>query len=147
MLYSKMIQAAQSRVQQYIQSGAIVRPMDTVCVIYTTSGRIYSGMSHTGMMRGQISIIHAEIEAVQNMLAFNEKKIQVIMLLSAYTGKPMLPCTECIKYIASLNPENTNCHIMLNESSVPIADLASPNGVQYAVKPTFAMNAKQKLPN
>ena len=138
MLYSKMMEAAHSRIQQYLQSGAMVRPSDTVCVLYTQSGRVYSGMSHTSLYRGQVMITHAEVEAVQNMLAFHEKSIQVMMLLNAYTGKPMLPCTECIRYIISLKPENSDCHIMLNQSSVSIAEVNAASNVQDAVRPNFA---------
>ena len=138
MLHSKMMEAARSRIQQYLQSGAMVRPMDTVCVIYTQSGRVYSGMSHTSINRGQVMVTHAEVEAVQNMLAFHEKSIQVIMLLNAYTGKPMLPCTDCIRRIISLKPENSNCQIMLNQSSVSISEVNASSNVQYAVRPNFA---------
>ena len=137
MLYSKMMEAARSRVQQYLQSGAMVRPMDTVCVIYTQSGRVYSGMSHTSLHRGQVMVTHAEVEAVQNMLAFHETSIQVIMLLNAYTGKPMLPCTDCIRYIISLKPENSECQIMLNQSSVSISEINVASNVQYAARPNF----------
>ncbi|MBR1554245.1 MAG: hypothetical protein IJ644_02500 [Oscillospiraceae bacterium] len=123
MMYGKMFETAQNRVQMRIQSREIIRPMDTVCVICAKTGHLYSGVSHSGMFRGQLTVTHAEIEAIQNMRAFREQQVEAVLLINAYNFRAMLPCPQCVSEILKMDDENKNCHIVLENTIVPVMGL------------------------
>lgn len=141
--------AAHSTAIRMLESGAYLTPNDTVCAIESASGRIYTGISRTDMN----SMIHAEIDAVRNMLAAGENIIQGLLLIGTQTRAPMLPCSSCIGYILSLAPENSNCLIMMQDRMVSIGEVGmysapmggmntpqnfgAPNGQQFMSGPNF----------
>ena len=119
--------AAHSTAMRLMESGAFVSPSDTVCALQTASGRIYTGISRTDINNQ----IHAEIDAVNNMLAGGEKIISGLLLISTQTGTPMLPCNNCLGYILSLAQENIGCMIMLLDRMIGINEVgrfAAPIG-------------------
>ena len=119
--------AAHSTAIRLLESGAFISPADTVCTIQTISGRIYTGISRTDMNQ----TIHAEIDAVQNMLAAGENTIEGLLLINTHSRTPMLPCNNCIGYIMSLAPANANCMIMMPDRMISISEVgmfAAPMG-------------------
>ena len=119
--------AAHSTAIRLLESGAFITPADTVCTIQTSSGRIYTGISRTDMN----NTVHAEIDAVQNMLAAGENIIEGLLLLNTQSRTPMLPCNNCIGYILSLAPANSNCLIMMPDRMISISEVgmfAAPMG-------------------
>ena len=120
MIYGKMFETAKNRVQICIRNGQIIRPMDTVCVICAKTGHLYSGLSHAGMYRGRLTVTHAEPEAIQNMRAFGEKQVEAVLLMNSYNFRTLLPCKQCIADILALDEENKNCHIVLENTIVPV---------------------------
>ena len=123
MMYGKMFDTAKNRVQMRIQSGEFIRPMDTVCVISAKTGHLYSGVSHACMYRGNLTLIHAETEAIQNMNAFGEKQVEAVLLMNAYNFRPLLPCSQCIANILAMDNVNQECHIVLDNTVVPVTQL------------------------
>ena len=144
--------AAHSTAIRLLESGAFISPADTVCTIQTASGRIYTGISRTDMNNA----IHAEIDAVQNMLAAGENIIEGLLLINTQSRTPMLPCNNCIGYIMSLAPANANCIIMMPDRMISISEVgmfAAPMGnmpepTRYgghapaAVQPQYTAHAK-----
>lgn len=119
--------AAHSTAIRLLESGAFVTPSDTVCALQTDSGRIYTGISHTDMNNP----IHAEVDAVRNMLAAGEKIIIGLLLISTQMRTPMLPCNNCLGYILSLAQENIGCMVMLQDRMISINEVgmfAAPMG-------------------
>ncbi len=119
--------SALSAAMQLIESGAYITPADTVCSLQTASGRIFTGFSHSNM----IPPVHAEVEAIGNMLAAGENIIQGILLISTQGREPLLPCNNCIGYILSLAQENSQCMIAMSDRMIKITDVgmfASPMG-------------------
>ncbi|NLT08492.1 MAG: cytidine deaminase [Ruminococcus sp.] len=135
--------AAYSAATQLIESGAYTTPADTVCSLQTASGRIFTGFSHSNM----VPPVHAEVEAIGNMLAAGENAIQGILLISTQGREPLLPCNNCIGYILSLAPENTQCMIAMSDRMIRITEVsmfAAPmGGVPKSAAPdpqVFPMN-------
>ncbi|MBQ6181181.1 MAG: cytidine deaminase [Ruminococcus sp.] len=119
--------SALSAAMQLIESGAYITPADTVCSLQTASGRIFTGFSHSNM----IPPVHAEVEAIGNMLAAGENIIQGILLISTQGREPLLPCNNCIGYILSLAQENSQCMIAMSDRMIKITDVgmfAAPMG-------------------
>ncbi|WP_024861348.1 cytidine deaminase [Ruminococcus flavefaciens] len=119
--------AAHSTAIRLLESGAFISPADTVCSIQTASGRIFTGISRTDMN----STIHAEIDAVQNMLAAGENIIEGLLLINTQSRTPMLPCNNCIGYIMSLAPANAGCMIMMPDRMISLSEVgmfAAPMG-------------------
>jgi len=112
--------AAHSTAIQLLESGAFVSPADTVCALQTASGRIFTGVSRSDMN----SSVHAEVDAVRNMLAAGEKIIQAILLISTTGRMPLLPCNNCVGYILSLAPENSGCVVMMQDRVINLPEVA-----------------------
>ena len=109
-------------------SGELISQAETICVIQTNSGRVYSGISHfdqTGIY------VHAEIEAVNGMQTSGENVITGLLLIGTLSKTPILPCANCIGYILSLNMENNNAVILMQDRMLNINEakmMAMPNG-------------------
>jgi hypothetical protein len=119
--------AARSTAIRLLESGAFITPSDTVCALQTISGRIYTGISCTDINNP----IHAEVDAVRNMLTAGENIIVGLMLISTQSMTPMLPCNNCLGYILSLAQENMGCMIMLQDRMISINEVgmfAAPMG-------------------
>ncbi|MCR5109847.1 MAG: cytidine deaminase [Ruminococcus sp.] len=90
--------AAQTAAIQLIESGNFIPPDSTVCAVETASGRIFTGISRNEL-NGHVSVpVHAETEAVKNMLASGERVITALLLINTQNRAPMLPCNNCIGY-------------------------------------------------
>ena len=111
--------AAHSTAIRLLESGAFVTPSDTVCALQTASGRIFTGISRSDMNNP----IHAEIDAVNNMLASGERIVIGLLLISTQMRSPMLPCNNCLGYILSLAQENMGCMVMLQDRMISINEV------------------------
>ena len=120
--YDAIFQRAHEIANQRIRSGEPVLPDDTVCVLSTGSGKLYTGLNRRENSGGTLLNIHAETEAIRNMKATGETQIRTLLLISTANGMPMLPCDNCMLNIISLNPENNRCEIMMMDRAVPIAE-------------------------
>lgn len=131
--------AAQTLAIRLLESGAFVSPADTVCALESASGRIYTGISHTDINMA----VHAEIEAVRNMLASGENTIRGLILISTGNRTPLLPCNNCLGYILSLSPENTECMIIMPDRMININEVgmfAAPIGEPAPAPAQFMSN-------
>lgn len=134
--------AAHSTAIRMLESGAYLTPNDTVCAIESASGRIYTGVSRAEMN----NVIHAEIDAVRNMLAAGENIIRGLLLIGTQSRAPMLPCNNCLSYIASLAPDNASCQIMMQDRMISISEVgmyASPMGGMNGQQNFGAQNGQQ----
>lgn len=112
MAYEFMYNVALDIVNKRTEAGEYISPDDTVCVIYSNTGRLYTGLSRMERnAAGQANLIHAEIEAVRNMQSFGDSGIESVLLMHASTKSFMFPCNSCMNYILSLNPVNYQCWI------------------------------------
>lgn len=108
--------------QRAIQ-GNLVTPDDTVCVICSQSGTMYTGSSHVENLNGIAHNVHAEAEAIRSMQGGNEAVIHALLLLSVSTGMPILPCEHCLRSVLSLHSDNIVCEILMADRAVPIREL------------------------
>jgi len=129
--------AAHSTAIRLLESGAFVTPSDTVCALQTASGRIFTGISRSDMNNP----IHAEIDAVNNMLASGERIVIGLLLISTQMRTPMLPCSNCLGYILSLAQENMGCMVMLQDRMISI------NEVGMFAAPPPPMGGMMENPN
>ena len=110
--YDAIIQRAQEIAMQRMKSGEPIGPDDTVCVLSSASGRLFTGLNHLETQSGISHNVHAEVEAIRNMQVMGESVIQALLLISISNGMPLLPCFDCMRQILALHTDNINCQIM-----------------------------------
>lgn len=117
-----IFQQARDAAAQRTMSGEQVLPDDTVCVIASISGRLFTGYNRRDTINGIQRNIHAEIEAMRAMKTAGESTVCTLLLISCANGMPLLPCDDCMRSILTLNPDNIRCEIMMMDRAVPIAE-------------------------
>ncbi|MCQ2417800.1 MAG: cytidine deaminase [Oscillospiraceae bacterium] len=122
--YDMMFRKAQEMTMYRQQNGSFISPEDTICVIASENGRIFTGMNRYEEINGQMVNIHAEAETIKSLQLAKESGIQTVLLVSASTGVPMLPCQHCLRSIALLATQNGTCEIMMHDRAVPITELS-----------------------
>lgn len=136
MNYEAIIQRATEIAKQRMMSGERIMPDDTVCVLCSSSGRLFTGLSHFVNQGGMIQNIHAELEAIRNMQIMGESVIDSMLLISIVNGMPLLPCFDCMRQILSLHTDNIYCEIMMQDRAVPLAEFSDQLRAQ-AVRTTL----------
>lgn len=136
MNYEAIIQRATEIAKQRMMSGERIMPDDTVCVLCSSSGRLFTGLSHFVNQGGMIQNIHAELEAIRNMQIMGESVIDSMLLISIVNGMPLLPCFDCMRKILSLHTDNIYCEIMMQDRAVPLAEFSDQLRAQ-AVRTTL----------
>jgi len=116
--------AAHTTAIRILESGAFIPPDSTVCTIQSASGRIFTGISRNEM-KGHVSVpVHAEVDAINNMLASGESAVSTLLLIGTQSRMPMLPCNNCIGYLLSLDPMNGECLIIMPDRMIKLAEAA-----------------------
>lgn len=123
MNYDLMFQKANELVAMNMRTGVPVTPEDTICVILSGNGRVYTGRSRHQNVNGKQLMIHAEAAAIQSMQAVGESVVRTILLVSAINASPLLPCEHCLRSILVLNRANKACEIMMSDRPVPITEI------------------------
>lgn len=136
MNYEAIIQRATEIAKQRMMSGERIMPDDTVCVLCSSSGRLFTGLSHFVNQGGMIQNIHAELEAIRNMQIMGESVIESMLLISIVNGMPLLPCFDCMRQILSLHTDNIYCEIMMQDRAVSLAEFSDQLRAQ-AVRTTL----------
>ena len=116
------INAAHTIAIQMLESNSFISPDDTVCAVRGRSGRIYTGYSRLNRNAPAMSV-HAEADAVQNLLNAGEYIVDELVLISTQTRIQLLPCNNCTSYIISLNPENANCMVLMPDRAIRLSDV------------------------
>ena len=124
MNYDAIIQRATEIAMQRMKSGEAVTPDDTICVLCSSSGRLFTGLSRVDNQGGTLQYVHAEMEAIRNMQVMGESVIQTLLLISILNGMPLLPCFDCMRHILSLHTDNIHCEIMMQDRAVPLAEFS-----------------------
>lgn len=115
--------AAHTAAIRLLESGAFVPNDSTVCALETASGKIFTGISRNDMT-GHISLpVHAEVDAVNNMLASGERVVTSLLLINTQSRMPMLPCNHCIGYIISLDRQNGDCMVIMPDRMIRITEV------------------------
>jgi hypothetical protein len=126
-MFQKLFQVAQDIAIQKRNTGQCT-PDDTVCVIFAASQRVFYGVNHLERQNGMQVNVHAEIDAMQHMIAGGEFVAEYILLINVMSMQAMLPCANCAGYIMSQAPLNANCQIVLPDRMMPLAQLGQMNG-------------------
>ena len=119
MIYDFLLNTAVDLAKKRFQSGFTPGPDDTICVLYTNAGSVYTGVSTINAN----GIIHAEIDAINNMRSHGENVIQAITVFNSCTFSPILPCNSCINYIISVNIENAKSVIVIPNGNIRITEV------------------------
>ena len=123
MNYDAVFQKARALAAQRASLGEPVTQEDTVCVISSQSGRLYSGVNHVETVGGMKHNVHAEAEAIRSMQGGGEAVICSLVLIAVSTGMPILPCEHCLRSVLALHPENIQSEILMPDRAVPINEL------------------------
>lgn len=123
MNYDAIFQKARSLAAQRASQGEPATSEDTVCVISSQSGRMYTGVSHVEKVGGTRHNVHAEAEAIRSMQGGGEAVIHALLLVSVSTGMPILPCEHCLRSVLTLHADNIQSEILMPDRAVPIREL------------------------
>ena len=116
-IYNIALEVANARAQ----SGEYIAPDETICVIFSRTGRVYNGVSRMG--------VHAEIEAMRNMQTYgNEVSVDSMVLIDTINRSPMLPCAGCVNYIASMSPDNAMSCIVMPDRMIQLSEMMGMGG-------------------
>lgn len=119
-IYNIALEVANARAQ----SGEYIAPDETICVIFSRTGRVYNGVSRVDMMNGAPMSVHAEIEAMRNMQTYgNETAVDSMVLIDTINRSPMLPCNGCVSYIVSMSPENAMGGVVMPDRTIPFSEI------------------------
>ncbi len=140
MLYDTMFNMAQDAAMRQQQNGGFA-PDDTICVLCSSSGRFYTGFSHVELFNGNPVGVHAEVAAMQQMMAAGEFIASSLLLVSAFNLSAMLPCGGCAQFIMSQNPANAGCQIILPDRVMLLSELGAPQGGMPPMQPQPAAPA------
>lgn len=124
-IYNIALEVANARAQ----SGEYIAPDETVCVIFSRTGRVYNGVSRVETVNGAPMGVHAEIEAMRNMQTYgNETAVDSMVLIDTMNRSPMLPCNGCLGYIASMSPENAMAGVVMPDRTIPLSEIMGTAG-------------------
>lgn len=126
--YNIIFRKAYEMADLRLRNGELISPDDTICVIFSGTGRIFTGTNRHQTVNGKAINIHAEAEAIRGLQAAKESLIKTVLLISAMQRTPLLPCEHCLRSIALLNPENIHCEIMMHDRAVPLSELGDFSG-------------------
>jgi len=134
MNYDAMFQRAFEIANQQYQLGQYYDQDDTICVLCTRSGMLYTGVNKKENVNGMIMNIHAEADAIRAMQSNGESAIAGVLLISSLNRTPLLPCEHCMRWILSLHPDNVCCEILMHDRAVPISEfsVSAASGLQPA---------------
>lgn len=127
-IYNIALEVANARAK----SGEFIAPDETICVVFSRTGRVYNGVSHVDNSSGSSVSVHAEVEAMNNMQTYgNETAVDSMVLIDTINRSPMLPCSGCLNYVLSVNRDNAMGCVIMPDRAIPIGDLMGvgvPNG-------------------
>lgn len=125
MAYEFMYNIAMDLINKRYETGEYVGPDDTVCAVFTRSGKIYTGMSHTELFGGQTVSVHAEMDAVRNMQAYNETAIEAMILALVGSHGLIVPCNNCLGVIQSLDIQNSQSWIIVSDRLIRMDEITN----------------------
>ena len=128
MQYETIFKSAFDTASARISSGQFVPPDETICVVCSKSGKLFTGISRQMNMGGSVTTIHAEIEAIQQMISAGESSVEALLLINTMSRVPMIPCNGCMAQIVSLDQGNTSAQIMLQDRVIPISEIGNFTG-------------------
>lgn len=148
--YNIISNVASDIVKKRRENGITISSDDTVCVLCTNTGNIYTGISGLETRNGLTSIFHAEVDAVNNMKQHGESIIESVSVFSSVSLSPILPCNSCLTMIVSLAPENLNTVIVTPTGNIKVTEIGMfsqsvpqpqyyQNGYGQMMNPMYAM--------
>lgn len=115
MLFNEMYQTAKNIIEA---SNIKFNENDTICVAYTVSGKVYTGLSSVKYI-GSISVsAHAETDLCNSLLKNNDTAVAELALFKIKNLETVFPCSDCILRIISLNSFNTNTVFVLPSENI-----------------------------
>jgi len=121
--YNIISNVASDIVKKRRENGIIISSDDTVCVLCTNTGNIYTGISGLETRNGLTNIFHAEVDAVNNMYQHGESIIESVSVFSSISLAPILPCNSCLNMMVSLAPENINTVIVTPTGNIKVTEI------------------------
>lgn len=132
MAYGFLIETAIDTVRKRYSNGSSPHMVDTVCVVCSGSGKIYTGINIINNNGNFPENVHAEIDVINKMRAEGETIVRAITVFNSCNVSPILPCNGCIGMIMSMNPENANAQIVTPSGNIRITDVgrAAPSHIR-----------------
>ena len=120
-----MSQIARNVVSQRMSSNMPLGFNDTICVAFTTTSKIYVGVSSMTMVNNMPMQFHAEVDMCNNVMRENDTAIAEMAVFSAASLQPMLPCSDCAARIMGMNPANANTLVLLPTQNVALSQMGA----------------------
>lgn len=120
-------------------------PDETICVICSRSGKIYSGVSRSD----PTGHIPAERVALGSMVMSGETVIDTLVLINSTSRMAILPSKDSINYFFTVNAENINGKAVRPNQEIPfsqIGDVSLAAPAAGAAAPAAAEPEKKAAP-
>lgn len=138
MSYNSIMETAVEIARKRYNGGVSPQPGDTVCVIFSGKGNIYTGMNTVRNNGIYTENIHAEIEAISRMRNEGETVIKALTVFDSCTVTPILPCNGCINFIMSLNSENISAEVVTPRGNIFLTNIGIHNPQKSYMNPGAA---------
>ncbi len=125
MLFDEMSQIARNVVTQRMSQNMPLSFNDTICVAFTTTSKIYVGVSSVTMVNNMPMQFHAEVDMCNNVMRENDTAIAEMAVFNAASLQPMLPCSDCAARIMGMNPANANTLVLLPTQNVALSQMGA----------------------
>lgn len=125
MLFDEMSQIARNVVSQRMSQNMPLSFNDTICVAFTSSSKIYVGVSSLTMVNNMPMQFHAEVDMCNNVMRENDTAIAEMAVFNAASLQPMLPCSDCAARIMQMNPANSNTLVLLPTQNVALSQMGA----------------------
>ena len=125
MLFDEMSQIARNVAAQRMSSNMPLSFNDTICVAFTSSNKIYVGVSSVTIVNNMPMQFHAEVDMCNNVMRENDTAIAEMAVFNAASFQPMLPCSDCAARIMGMNPANSNTLVLLPTQNVALSQMGA----------------------
>ena len=125
MLFDEMSQIARNVAAQRMSSNMPLSFNDTICVAFTSSNKIYVGVSSVTLVNNMPMQFHAEVDMCNNVMRENDTAIAEMAVFNAASFQPMLPCSDCAARIMGMNPANSNTLVLLPTQNVALSQMGA----------------------
>ena len=119
MTFEAMYKQAIEVLSKLAEENKVRSPDETICVICSKSGKIYSGVSRSD----PTGHIPAERVALGSMVMSGETVIDTLVLINSMSRMAILPSKDSINYFFTVNAENVNGRAVKPNQEIPFSQL------------------------
>ena len=128
MTFEALYKQAIEVLSKLAEENKVRSPDETICVICSKTGKIYSGVSRSDAS----GHIPAERVALGSMVMSGETVIDTLVLINSTSRMAILPGKDSVNYFFTVNAENVNGRALRNNQEIPFTQIGDASLVAPA---------------